>query len=158
MDVKLLGIIAGFVMILAATVLALRQKTLSWQHVIIFCLGGVLAGISSVQLQASKDSITVGIGEQLAQATSNVSEATSRQADALASLDKRLNQLQSAVEALQTARVAGAGQPQPPVILPTTQQKSEFSGLLNQSRASNQAALRDSLEVRKALSTLPFRH
>lgn len=97
---RLLAVVAGFAMILSASVLAFRQ-TIQWQHVIVFCLGGVLAGISGVQLQVGKD-VNVSIG-QLAQATSQTSSAAAQQADALAALNTRVDQLQAAIQALHTA-------------------------------------------------------
>ena len=61
--IKYLAVSAGFLMIAAATVLALRQS-ISWHHVVIFSLGGVLAGISGVQLQAGKDEAGQPLGRE----------------------------------------------------------------------------------------------
>jgi len=97
---KLLAVLAGFAMIAAATALAFRQ-TMSWQHVIVFCLGGVLAGISGVQLQGSDTSWSVSIG-QLADATAKANQAAQQQSDALAALNSRVDNLQAALQALHT--------------------------------------------------------
>jgi hypothetical protein len=158
MDTNHLSIYAGFFMIGAATALALWQKTMSWQHVIVFCLGGVLTGIPGLHLNAQGDSVTLDVGQKLAAATDSVGEANAKQADALASLGKQVDQLQTAVAALQSARVAAAAAapaaaPGPaPVALPSVQQHSEFLGLLSKSRAANTAAMRATMSVKGALA------
>src|SRR6266446_7916495 len=105
--VKLLAILAGFTMIIAATVLALRQS-ITWQHVIVFCLGGVLAGISGIQLQASETNWSVSIG-QLKEAADSSDAASLKLADAVEALDQRMDQLQAAVQRVASASGAGRG-------------------------------------------------
>ena len=124
--VKLLAILAGFTMIIAATVLALRQP-ISWQHVIVFCLGGVLAGISGVELQASQTNWSVSIG-QLKEAADSSGAASLKLADAVESLDQRVDQLHAAVQRV-TAANAGRGG------TPTTIPSAEVKSIVTSSRA-----------------------
>ena len=137
---KLLAVLAGFAMIIAATILALRQA-IQWQHVVVFCLGGVLAGISGVQLQAGKDNVSVNIGE-LAAATSQASTATGQQADALAALNTRVDQLQAAIQALHTAS-ASPSSPQPDtthLLALSNEARLSFNRYLLQSRTLSSSA------------------
>ena len=106
MDVfKLLAIAAGFLTIGAAALLAFRPSTIAWQHVVVFSLGAVLAGISGIQLQGGAANWSVNIG-QLAQAAQQSSAATTQQADALDALGKRIDQLQLAVASLESVKTA----------------------------------------------------
>src|ERR1700756_4171670 len=101
MDViKLFGVGAGFVVIFGAIGLAWRQGVLTWQHVIVFCLGSVLAGVSGISAQADQDGkwqFTIG---EIAKATTANNEAANSQADAIAALSQRADQLQSEMQSL----------------------------------------------------------
>jgi hypothetical protein len=124
--VKLLAIVAGFTMIIAATVLALRQS-ITWQHVVVFCLGGVLAGISGVQLQGSGTNWSATIGE-VKNVAENTNEATVQLVNAVAALKDRVDDLQTSVQRISAA---GGRGPAPPPQLPT----AEINRALEQSRA-----------------------
>jgi len=141
---KLLAVLAGFAIIIAATVLAWRQS-IQWQHVVIFSLGGVLAGISGVQFQAGNVSVDIG---QLAGATAQASAATTQQADALAALATRVDQLQAAIQALHATQ----GTPQvkaniAPILEPSDRARVTFKQLLTQSRVLSSAALATSKRI-----------
>jgi hypothetical protein len=145
---KLLAVIAGFAMIAAATALAMRQ-TIQWQHVIVFALGGVLAGISGVQFQASADTVSVNIGE-LANATSQASAAAGQQADAIVALNTRVDQLQKAIEALHAAGGAPASKVDlAPILEPSNQARVDISRLATQSRLLSSSAALTSNKVLK---------
>jgi hypothetical protein len=138
---KLLAVLAGFAMIVAATVLAIRQ-TMQWQHVVVFAFGGVLAGISGIQFQANGDSVSVNIG-QLASATQQASAAASQQADAIVALNSRVDQLQKAIQALHPA--SGPPPTQADIVHllePSNKAALDVSRLATQSRVlSNNAAI-----------------
>lgn len=145
---KLLAVLAGFAMIIAATVLAIRQ-TMQWQHVVVFAFGGVLAGISGIQFQANGDSVSVNIG-QLASATQAASAASVQQADAIVALNSRVDQLQKAIEALHAASAGGppVAAPQLATILaPANQARIDISRLATQSRALSTQAGQTSQRV-----------
>ena len=93
---QLLAVLAGFAMIIAATMLAFRQA-MTWQHVVIFCLGGVLAGISGIRLEGGASNWSVSIG-QLKEAADNTSSASLELADAIAALSTRVDQIQAAMK------------------------------------------------------------
>jgi hypothetical protein len=155
MDIlKLLAIAAGFLTIGAAAVLAFRQKTIAWQHVAVFSLGAVLAGISGIQLSGDASKWSVNIG-QLAQATTDNSKATTQQADALLALGKRLDQLQTTVASLEAARVAAGGTTSGgtttgPTPAQTLALHNAFVKLVTSSRTLSQSATTNSQLVQRA--------
>ncbi len=101
--VKWFGLLIGLVMVVSAGVLAIRQNTTSWQHVFIFALGGVLAGISSVQFSVDPNgAISATIG-QVKQATQSAASASLEQENAIKSLSQRVDSLQQAISAQQDA-------------------------------------------------------
>ncbi|HEY1612245.1 MAG TPA: hypothetical protein VGF97_00960 [Rhizomicrobium sp.] len=145
---QILGICAGFAMILAATVLAFRQS-LAWQHVIVFCLGGVLTGISGIQFQSKDVSVTIG---QLAQAAVQTNTASTQQADAIASLNTRVDQLQQAIAAVAKAGSSAQTQAAQPVLSSPNTQHVAIEQLLSQSRVLSRSALTTTREVASAPS------
>jgi hypothetical protein len=147
--IKLLAIGAGFVVILGAIGLTWRQGTVTWQHVVVFCLGAVLAGISGVSAQGGVDGkweVTIG---QIAKAANETTQATSDQANAIAALSQRVEQLQTEIQSLRVSVAASArpGQPPPPPPAPPVA-SAEVQKNLNSSRDS----VRRSLQI---LRTLP---
>ena len=109
--VKWFGLLIGLVIVVSAAVLAIRQNTTSWQHVFIFALGGVLAGISSVQFSVDPNgAISATIG-QVKEAASQTASASLAQSEAIDALRTRVDNLQSAIAAQQTV-AANAAAPQ----------------------------------------------
>jgi hypothetical protein len=99
----LLPIIAGFILIVGAMVLAFRQS-MSMMHFLVFALGAVLVGVSGVQLQFDGDGLSASIG-QLKAASADSSAATQELLEAnkeigmeIAALNERVNQLQAQVK------------------------------------------------------------
>lgn len=96
----LLPIIAGFILIVGALVLAFKQS-MSMMHVLVFALGAVLVGVSGVQLQFNEDGLSASIG-QLKAASADTSAATQELVEAnraigmeIAALNDRISQLQA---------------------------------------------------------------
>jgi hypothetical protein len=96
----LLPIIAGFILIIGAMVLAFRQS-MSMIHFLVLALGAVLVGVSGVQLQFDGNGLSASIG-QLKAASADTSAATQELAAAnkelgmeIAALNERVNQLQA---------------------------------------------------------------
>jgi len=96
----LLPIIAGFILITGAMVLAFKQS-MSMMHFLVFALGAVLVGVSGVQLQFDGDGLSASIG-QLKAASADSSAATQELLEAnkeigmeIAALNERVNQLQA---------------------------------------------------------------
>jgi hypothetical protein len=148
--IKLLAIGAGFVVILGAIILTWRQRVVIWQHVIVFCLGSVLAGISGISAQGDeggKWQFTIG---EIAKAANETTQATSDQANAIAALNQRFDQLQMEIQSLRVS-VASArpGQPPPPPPAPPVA-SAEVQKSLNSSRDS----VRRSLQILKTLPKL----
>ena len=97
---SLLPIIAGFILIIGAMVLAFKQS-MSIMHFLVFALGAVLVGVSGVQLQFDEDGVSASIG-QLKAASADTSAATQELIEAnkaigmeIAALNERINQLQA---------------------------------------------------------------
>src|SRR5258708_3278826 len=109
---QLLSIAAGILTIVVAGILAYRQSAITWQHVVVFSLGGVLAGISSVQMQWGAGTGSIGINSvhELAGATKQASDASAQQAEALAALNKRVDQLAETTQTLLAAQGKPAAQ------------------------------------------------
>ena len=144
--VKLLAIGAGFVVILGAIILTWRQRVVTWQHVVVFCLGSVLAGISGISAQgdeAGKWQFTIG---EIAKAANETTQATSNQGDAIAALSRRFDQMQMEMQSLRRAVAARPGSPPLPPAAPVA--NAEVQKSLNSSRDS----VRRSLQI---LQTLP---
>ena len=96
----LLPIIAGFILIIGAMVLAFKQS-MSMMHFLVLALGAVLVGVSGVQLQFDENGLSASIG-QLKAASANTSAATQELVEAnkeigmeIAALNERINQLQA---------------------------------------------------------------
>ena len=96
----LLPILAGFVLIIGAMVLAFKQS-MSMMHFLVFALGAVLVGVSGVQLEFGEDGLSASIG-QLKAASADTSAATQELVEAnreigmeIAALNERINQLQA---------------------------------------------------------------
>ena len=101
--IKLGSLCAGFVVILAAFALAWRNNTTSWTHLAIFAIGGVLAGISGIQLQGTGWSVDIG---QIRDAAAKTSTAAADQADGLKLLNDRVDQLQRLVSSVAAAKAS----------------------------------------------------
>ena len=100
---KLIGLLIGLLVVVFAALLSYRQKTTTWQHVFIFALGGVLAGVSSVQFSVEANgSVTASIGA-VKQATQSAASASLEQENAIHSLSQRVDNLQLAISAQQDA-------------------------------------------------------
>lgn len=129
---QILAIGAGALMIVVAAVLAFRQS-MSWQLVVVFCLGAVLSGVSGVTIQSQDLSVKIG---QVALATQNTNSSSQQQNAALTIVTNRLNQLDQEVSALQTQQTHLTGQiPATPPPQAFTAQRLELNRLLSQSRA-----------------------
>lgn len=96
----LLPIIAGFILIIGAMVLAFKQS-MSAMHFLVFALGAVLVGVSGVQFQFDGNGLSASIG-QLKAASEDTSAATQELVAAnkeigmeIAALNERINQLQA---------------------------------------------------------------
>jgi hypothetical protein len=96
----LLPIIAGFILIIGAMVLAFKQS-MSIMHILVFALGAVLVGVSGVQLQFGENGLSASIG-QLKAASEDTSAATQELVEAnkaigmeIAALNQRIDQLQA---------------------------------------------------------------
>lgn len=137
--IQFLGIVAGFLMIAVASVLAFRQS-MTWQHVLVFCLGGVLTGISGVQFQSQGMSVTIG---QIASATNLASTASSQQAEAITTLSSRIDQLQDEISQVlvKTASGQAAATPVVPNAQALNAQRIKLNLLLAQSKFNSSRAL-----------------
>ncbi|MBV9993291.1 MAG: hypothetical protein JOZ72_18610 [Alphaproteobacteria bacterium] len=103
MNITLIGMLAGFVMIGAAAGLAFKQG-MTWQHVIVFAFGAVLAGISSIQIKFGDSSVNIG------QTVTQIANASTQQDTTLTALNERMDKLQAAIDAISKTSSAQAPQ------------------------------------------------
>ncbi len=117
MDTHLLGVIAGFLVVLLAAGLSFSQKKLEMTHVVVFAIGGVLAGISTISFTGKDTSVVIGQVTQVAKATdvqnqalaavgSDVGKLAQDTSTQLKAINTRLDGLSSAVDILKTSAVA----------------------------------------------------
>ena len=121
------GFGAGAFVLIVAAISALKGP-LGLNHVALFAIGAVLAGIPYVHLNGPGVSIDVGQLQQAA--TANTKAAASEDA-AMASLDSRLNALTALVETLSRAQAESGSQGAGPVLGPgaTASVETQLSNL-----------------------------
>jgi len=101
--------LAGFgagVFVLVVAAISMLRATLTLNHLALFAIGAVLAGVPYIHVSGPDVSVDVG---QLQQAATANTKAAANQNIALASLDDRLNTLTELVTALSKARVLAGG-------------------------------------------------
>lgn len=136
--VTLLPLLAGVGLLLAGIVLVFVQKPSTWTHIIVLCLGGVLAGISGVQLSFNNEGFSATIGQsinQLKEAADTANTANVDLANAVTSLSMRVSELETALK--QTAK---AGTPAAEAVGRAAGLTANVTRLLNQSRLNSARA------------------
>ncbi|MBV8977904.1 MAG: hypothetical protein JO261_09290 [Alphaproteobacteria bacterium] len=109
MTIAQFGMLAGFLMIAVAAGLAYKQN-LTWQHVIVFAFGAVLAGVSGIQIKVGDNSVNIGALQ--AQTVTQIANSSDAQQKTLAALNDRMDKLQAAIDAISKTAPGQAPSPQ----------------------------------------------